>query len=67
MNEGGWQVLYRAAVLELDQTRVPERIDAALNAIGGRLINETETLSKTESDDIETALRMLHFLVRQGA
>jgi hypothetical protein len=67
MTQSDWQELYKAALLELDPILLPMRIDAARNAMRNRLTNERESLSKREFDDIQNALRMLSFLLKDAA
>lgn len=67
MTQSEWQDLYKAALLELDPAFLPKRIDAARNAIHNRLRNESESISKRELEEIESALRMLSYLLKQAA
>jgi hypothetical protein len=67
MAESDWQELYKAALLELDPTLLPKRIDAARRAMHNRLTNEGESLSKREFEDIQAALRILTFLLKHAA
>jgi hypothetical protein len=62
--EQSWRELYEASLLELDRTKLPERVRAALEAIHRRLVQESETLSWEEHAEINDALRAL---VRRGA
>jgi hypothetical protein len=61
--EQNWRELYEASLLELDRTKLPERVRAAREAIHRRLV-ESETLSWEEHAEINDALRAL---VRRGA
>ena len=61
--EQGWRELYEASLLELDRTKLPERVRAAREAIHRRLAQEKETLSWEEHVEIDDALRAL---VRRG-
>jgi len=61
--EQGWRELYEASLLELDRTKLPERVRAAREAIHRRLVQEKETLSWEEHVEIDDALRAL---VRRG-
>ena len=62
--EQNWRELYEASLLELDRTKLPERVRAACEAIHQRLIQEKETLTWEEHAEINDALRAL---VRRGA
>src|SRR5438105_8339000 len=62
--EQNWRELYEASLLELDRTKLPERVRAAREAIHRRLVQESETLSWEEHAEINDALRAL---VRRGA
>src|SRR3989441_8813630 len=62
--EQSWRELYEASLLELDRTKLPERVRAAREAIHRRLVQEKETLSWEEQVEINDALRAL---VRRGA
>src|SRR5437899_12471972 len=55
---------YEAALLEYDLSKLPARIEAALEAIHQRLIERRETATWGERDEIEDALRTL-FTLRQ--
>jgi hypothetical protein len=61
--EQGWRELYEASLLELDRTKLPERVRAAREAIHRRLAQAKETLSWEEHAEIDDALRAL---VRRG-
>ena len=61
--EQEWRELYEASLLELDRTKLPERVRAAREAIHRRLAQEKETLSWEEHVEIDDALRAL---VRRG-
>jgi hypothetical protein len=62
--EQNWRELYEASLLELDRTKLPERVRAAREAIHQRLIQEKETLTWEEHAEINDALKAL---VRRGA
>jgi len=59
-----WREPYEAALLEYDLSKLPARIEAALEAINQRLIERRETATWGERDEIEDALRTL-FTLRQ--
>ena len=63
-SEQSWRELYEASLLELDRTKLPERVRAAREAIHRRLVQEKEGLSWEEHAEINDALRAL---VRRGA
>ena len=67
MTRSEWQDLYKAALLELDPNLLPNRIDVARNAIHSRLKDEHESITKAELEEIESALRMLSYLLKQAA
>lgn len=59
-----WQKLYEAALLELDRTALPSRIQAARAAIHSRIV-ELRTSQPTEDDSrLENALKILDSLMR---
>jgi hypothetical protein len=62
--EQNWREPYEASLLELDRTKLPERLRAAREAIHRRLVQGSETLSWEEHAEINDALRAL---VRRGA
>src|SRR5215467_10765442 len=62
--EQNWRALYEASLLELDRTKLPERVRAACEAIHQRLIQEKETLTWEEHAEINDALKAL---VRRAA
>jgi hypothetical protein len=67
MTQSEWQELYKAALLEFDPMLLPMRVHAARNAIHIRLTEERQPLSKREFEDIQSALRILGFLLRKTA
>lgn len=59
-----WQKLYEAAVLELDRTALPSRVQAAKVAIERRIV-ELRTSKPTDDDSrLENALKILDGLIR---
>src|SRR5207253_9763795 len=62
--EQSWRELYEASLLELDRSKLPERVRTAREAIHRRLVQEKETLSWEEQKEINEAVRAL---VRRGA
>ena len=55
-----WFELYRAALLEVDTSKLPERVENARRAINQR--TKTGTLSSDESEAITDALNVLFVL-----
>jgi hypothetical protein len=61
-----WVELYRSALMEFDRVRLPEKIDAANQAIQRRMYELLpQTNSLQEHRDLENALRNLRSLRRQ--
>jgi hypothetical protein len=59
-----WQKLYEEAVLELDRTILPSRVQAAKAAIHTRIV-ELRTSQPTEEDSrLEASLKILDGLMR---
>ena len=59
-----WQKLYEEAVLELDRTALPSRVQAAKVAIKARIV-ELRTSQPTDDDSrLENALKILDGLMR---
>jgi hypothetical protein len=58
-SEQSWRELYEASLLELDRSKLPERVRAAREAIHRRLVQEKESLSWEEHAEINDALRAL--------
>jgi hypothetical protein len=63
-----WEELYRAAVLEFDRSRLPQRIEDAEAAIRKRSRNWSKPLSghAREQDAITRALHILSLLRKTG-
>jgi hypothetical protein len=59
-----WRQPYEAALLEYDPSKLPGRIEIALEAIHQRLIQRRGGPTWEERDEIENALRAL-FVLRQ--
>src|SRR6266704_3501539 len=53
-----WREVYELALLELDTSKLPGRVEAALRAIQQRLLQK-ETLSRKECEETDDALRAL--------
>ncbi len=62
-----WRDVYKEALMEVDPIKLPKRIETARQAIRDRIAESREPLSKRESDDIDSALRILRFLTREVA
>jgi hypothetical protein len=67
MTEPLWRNAYKEALLEVDPMKLPQRVEAAHRAIRNRLAENREPLSKREFDDIDGALRILHYLTSHAA
>ena len=67
MTDTPWRDVYKEALLELDPIKLPERVEAAQQAIRKRLAENREPLSRREFDDIDGALRILRFLTSHAA
>jgi hypothetical protein len=60
MVESEWRALYRAAILELDPTRLQARVRAAEDAIGARASSARVPVGeRKEMDDALSTLRVL--------
>src|SRR6266700_3919656 len=63
-----WREVYELALLELDTSKLPGRVEAALRAIQQRWLQKKETLSREEREEIDDALRALvEVMRRRGA
>src|SRR5206468_6937124 len=67
MSNPTWQDLYDAAMVEFDLKKLPERVEAAHQAIRQYLIQKGRTLSAEERDEIDDALRTLVTLIQRRA
>ena len=67
MPDPTWQELYNAAILEFDLTRLPERVEAACHAIHQYRARKRQTLSETERNELDEALRVLFKLMERAA
>ena len=56
MSNATWKDLYDAAMVEFDLKKLPERVEAAHQAIRQYLIQKGRTLSAEERDEIDDAL-----------
>ncbi len=63
-----WREVYELALIELDASKLPRRVEAALRAIQQRSLQKKETLSRKEREEIDDALRALvEVMRRRGA
>jgi len=67
MSDPTWQELYNAAVLEFDLTKLPERVEAACDAIHQYRVRKHHVLSAAEHSELDEALRVLFKLMRRAA
>src|SRR5438552_6286919 len=67
MSNATWKDLYDAAMVEFDLKKLPERVEAAHQAIRQYLIQKGRTLSAEERDEIDDALRTLVTLIQRRA
>ena len=54
-----WREVYELALIELDASKLPRRVEAALRAIQQRSLQKKETLSRKECEETDDALRAL--------
>jgi len=67
MSDPTWQDLYDAAMVEFDLKTLPERVEAAHQAIRQYLIQKGRTISAEERDEVDDALRTLVTLIQRRA
>jgi hypothetical protein len=67
MPDPKWQELYNTAVLEFDLTKLPERVEAACQAIHQYRVQKHQTLSAAEHSELDEALRVLFKLMQRAA
>src|SRR5438105_5859473 len=67
MPDPTWQELYNAAILEFDLARLPERVEAACQAIHQYRVRKRQGLSAAERNELDDALRVLFTLMRRAA
>jgi hypothetical protein len=67
MPDPTWQDLYNAAILEFDLTRLPERVEAACQAIHQYRVRKRQGLSAAERNELDDALRVLFKLMQRAA
>ena len=62
-----WQELYNAAVVEFDLAKLPERVEAACQAIHQHRVQKGHTLTAEERKELDDALRVLFTLMKRAA
>jgi hypothetical protein len=62
-----WQEMYNAAIVEFDLTKLPERVEAACQAIHQYRVRKHQTLSAAERNELDEALRVLFKLMQRAA
>jgi len=67
MSNPAWQDLYNAAFLEVDLARLPERVEAACQAIHQHRVQKGHTLTAEERNELDDALRVLFTLMHRAA
>ncbi len=67
MSNVTWHDLYDAAMVELDPEKLPERVEAARQAIHQYRIQQGAKLTPKEHDEIDDALRALFTLIQRRA
>jgi hypothetical protein len=66
MPEPTWQELYNAALVEFDLAKLPERVEAACQAIHQYRVRK-QALSAAERNQLDEALRVLFTLMQRAA
>ena len=67
MPDPTWQELYNAAIVEFDLTKLPERVEAACDAIHQYRVRKRQALSVVERNQLDDALRVLFTLMQRAA
>jgi hypothetical protein len=67
MPDPTWQELYNAAILEFDLTKLPERVEAACDAIHQYRVRKHHALSAAEHNELDEALRVLFKSMQRAA
>jgi hypothetical protein len=67
MSNATWKDLYDAAIVEFDLKKLPERVEAARQAIHQYQIQRGHALAAEERDEIDDALRTLFTLMPRRA
>jgi hypothetical protein len=66
MPDPTWQELYNAALVEFDLAKLPERVEAACQAIHQYRVRK-QALSAAERNQLDEALRVLFTLMQRAA
>jgi len=67
MDRVDWRDSYKHALMELNPAELPQRLEAAQDAIKIRVADSSAPLSEQEFDEITGAIRVLRFLTREAA
>ena len=67
MPDPTWQELYNTAIVEFDLTKLPERVEAACQAIHQYRVRKRQALSAAERNQLDEALRVLFTLMQRAA
>ena len=67
MPDPTWEELYNAAILEFDLTKLPERVEAACDAIHQYRVRKHHALSAAEHSKLDDALHTLFKLMQRAA
>jgi hypothetical protein len=67
MPDSMWHELYNAALVEFDLAKLPERVEAARQAIHQHRAQKGHTLTAEERKELDDALRMLFTLMQRAA
>ena len=67
MSNATWHDLYDAAMVELDPKKLPDRVEAARQAIHQYRIQKGAKLTAKEHDEVDDALRALFTLIQRRA
>ena len=67
MPDATWQELYNAAVVEFDLSKLPERVEAACDAIHQYRVQKGYALTAEERKELDDALRVLFTLMQRAA
>ena len=67
MPDPTWQELYNAVLVEFDPAKLPERVEAACQAIHQHRVRKGHTLTAEERKELDDALRVLFTLMQRAA
>jgi len=62
-----WHELYNAALVEFDLGKLPERVEAACQAIHQHRVQKGHTLTAEERKELDDSLRVLFTLMQRAA